>query len=178
MSKPKSKQHELAVAAFKRLGVKEPSVWAKHECGSDSAALVRAAFIKAVWREIPADDSDAWLTTMEEELRPRAERLLAGRGSKADLGAIVRQAKVNTLLSIVGVLDAGNADFVDLGRPVEWGMYEVLADEKPGRPLGSLHETLYSFDPTGRYLDPPSDKAGRAKTAKRGGTRKATSKKR
>ena len=119
---------------------------------------VRNAFLKTLWNEIPSDDSTVWRKQLGPQLAGRIDRLLSGQGAEADVLAIVRQANVNLLLSFVEVLDTGHPGQAGEASDTRWGLFEVDEADHPGRKLGTLHETVFGLDPTGRMAEPPDDR--------------------
>ncbi len=144
---------------FRELGARDPAWSAKAHARGD-AILARSVFARSLWDEIAKEGSDRWRKTLGwPAILTRIEKLLRGEGSEEDLSVVLRQASVNTLMSIVSVLDRGEAAdgrFGEIASGARWGLFEVDEDGKPLRPLESWQGLVRSMDPSERMAEPPT----------------------
>lgn len=144
---------------FRELGARDPAWSAKAHARGD-AILARSVFARSLWDEIANDGSDRWRKTLGwPAILTRIEKLLRGEGSEEDMSVVLRQASVNTLMSIVSVLDRGEAEegrFGEIASGARWGLFEVDEDGKPLRPLGSWQGLVRNMDPSERMAEPPT----------------------
>ena len=167
--KPMAAAGPKVEAAFQELGARDPAWSAKAHARGD-AILARTVFARSLWNEVADDGSDRWRKTLGwPGMMELIAKLLRGEGSDADLAVVLRQASVNVLMSVVGVLDRGEAEEGRYGGIVsraKWGLFEVDEEGAPLRPLESWHGLVRDLDPSGRMAEPPTEAPATPSNAK------------
>lgn len=150
-------------------------------------APAREAFLRLAWRQIIDDTAmrgdepawiEGWLRWARSQKQPQGgvgaaiERVLAAGADPADLTDVVRSMQCLLLVNLCDVLDAEGLDALRAEAKLpafEWRLFVTDVDGKPLHAIESLHESVYSYDPTGRDGEPrsPKPKQPRAKRSPR-----------
>ena len=173
---PDSSADEARLAAvFVALG--ETAADAKHlaqaEMREDQPALARSMFLRLAWKLIIDENAkvgrepawiEGWLRWARSQNEPQRgvaaalERLLARGIDPDDLTDVVRGMQFELLFNVCNLLDEeGRAELVaDIpdAPDIGWRLFEVDSEGRPTRVLEGLHESVGTYDPTGREGDP------------------------
>lgn len=143
---------------FRRLGAREPHLWARSQVEEQIPQLARFLFLRQTWRLVVAADDRAWLSENIAEadepggdLAPALGRLLAVGASERDLTAVVRVMQWRVLAGLCQLLDDPGhveAEVADIA----WRLFQVDESGLPIASLGGLIESVLATDPSGREM--------------------------
>jgi hypothetical protein len=156
------------IEIFRIAGAHDPEGWARSEATEDIAQLARYLFLRAAWRGVVSDGDTSWIDSYLKTphgpgacIVPALTRLLERGVDREDLTEVVRVMQWTVLDHVCQLLDDPSLAVDDLQMVPEladdkfgWGLFEADLDEKPGRPIGGLHESVLGTDPSGREMYP------------------------
>lgn len=141
---------------FRKLGARDPDVWARSQVDEQVPQLARFLFLRQAWKLVISVDDRSWLAENFAELGepggdlvPALKRLLATGASEGDLTAVVRVMQWRVLSGLCVLLDDPGeleAEVADIG----WRLFQVDENDRPIVPLGGLVESVLETDPSGR----------------------------
>jgi hypothetical protein len=149
---------------FEVAGAKDPQGWAKSEIDEGIPQLARFLFLRQAWRLVVADADVSWIDreiqySKEKPGLPGAglghslSRLVAAGASREDLSELARNVQFQLLHGLCYQLEDPSIEEPELNQ-VAWGLFEIDAEGKAGRPINGLHESVLETDPTGREMRP------------------------
>lgn len=160
MSKKSHREHLLErfpelqalVPYYESLGVAEPALWALSE-SSGEPTVATAALVHGLHREVAAAGDIGWLQQLSEgdlnieegpllrEAQQALDRLRESGVTHEMLMPLVRAAQAHAVNDIAAVVDMGPGILclpLPPGRETHWQLFEVDADEAPGKPLSGF----------------------------------------
>ena len=149
---------------FRIAGAPNPTEWAQSEVNEGIPQLARYLFLRQAWKGIIADGDVAWIQREIDHSQKRPgtpgtglglalERLTASGATTKDLSEVARTVQWQLLHSLCYLLSDPSIEEPDLKR-VGWALFEIDDEDRPGRPIGALHESVLETDPTGREMRP------------------------
>ncbi len=151
------------IEVFTRLGARDPESWADSETNEGIPQLARYLFLKGAWDAVVDPDDPSWIDrviaqTPIDSAAPYAgtahalRQLLADGADPASINEVVRGMQAELIFSLCYMLaDPGVVDGNDV---VSWALFELDAEDRPGREITGLHESVLETDPTGREMRP------------------------
>ena len=156
---------ESLTALFRKLGAREPELWAKSQLEERIPQLSRYLFLRQAWRLIVgADDDPGWIDSYirNAEAKPDAPysgsghalRSLRARGATdVELNELVRGIQAELLFGLCYLLEYPG-DVEPEARDIAWALFRLDEDGRPVEPIAGLHESVLETDPTGREARP------------------------
>jgi hypothetical protein len=156
-------EHAEILVALERLGAPEPESWAASEIDEGIPQLARFAFLKGAWQGVVDPEDTAWIDRLLSRTPTAADapfagtadalrRLLDGGVDRRYLHEVVRGMQAELVFHLCYLLDdPGIADGNDV---VAWALYELDDDDRPGREISGLHESVVETDPADRERRP------------------------
>ena len=176
------KSYEELLATFKKLGIKNPELYAKAEVDENLPTLAGYLFVRQAWRcGVIREDDPFWTglaaqdpgTQPEEPEHPNEacggfgaalNRIMNKGVDPQDLIEVIRDVQYEALFDFCKLLwDPG--DIEPEAKDVGWGLFEVDQEGNPLRPMHGLYESVLGLDPTGREMRPLT--AAQRRTQKR-----------
>ena len=152
-------------ALFRKLGAREPELWARSQLNEGIPQLQRFLFLRQAWSLIVREDDMDWIHGEITRAQRRPDGPYAGVGhalqrcvekgaSAQDLTDIVRGKQAELLHYFCYLL--GDPSFTEKElSDLQWGLFEIDMDGNPIPPgIGMLHESVLETDPTGREMRP------------------------
>lgn len=143
---------------FRKLGAREPHLWARSQVEEQLPQLARFLFLRQAWKLVVAADDRAWLSEniagADEpggDLAPALGRLLAAGTSERDLTTVVRVMQWRVLAGLCQLLD-DPGDVEAEVADIWWQLFQVDESGRPIASLGGLIESVLETDPTGREM--------------------------
>ena len=163
----KEQEIQTLAAHFRALGAHDPDGWARSQVEEGIPQYARFVFLRESWKSTIADGDTSWIdqkmAAAERQPRgpgagigPALTRLLAAGASREDITEVVRVMQWRLLERIACQLDdPGVVEYPSKDMPqVSWALFEIDANNKPLREIGSLHESVLDTDPTDREMRP------------------------
>jgi hypothetical protein len=146
---------------FRKLGARDPAVWARSQIEDGVPQLARFLFLRAAWNLVVDEGDRGWLTKAAHEridqpgggLAPALARLLEAGAQEHDLTTVVRVMQWRLLSGLCVLLD----DCPNLEPEVKhiaWRLFQVNNDGAPVAKIGGLIESVLETDPSGREMRP------------------------
>jgi len=129
---------------FASLGAPNPEDWAGSEIREGIAQLARFLVLRRLWQGA----MDGWRDRSQVEAVPAAKRLLDSGADFDDVSRAMRVAAYEATFGVLEVIDEGYDPESEEGLPM-WSLREMRDDVLTGRPVGGLHESFQSLDPSG-----------------------------
>ena len=87
---------------------------------------------------------------------PAVKRMLSKGVDRKDIVDLIRGMQWSLLYGLCYQLDdPGVVDFLDEAMPrVDWGLFLLDENGRPGEAIVGLHESVLEMDPTGREMSP------------------------
>ncbi len=153
-------ERELA-ALFQKLGVKDPTAWARSQIDENIPQLARFLFLKQAWKLVVNDNDSSWIREMRQvdsnkpggDAGPAITRLLAAGGQEDDLTTIVRVMQWRLLSGLCQLLDDPGNIGSEAGD-IAWRLFQVDESDHPVAVMAGLAESVLETDPTGREMRP------------------------
>jgi hypothetical protein len=149
---------------FRQLGADDPDAWASSEVNEGIPQLARFLFQKGAWDRIVSNDELSWIDRLIANVPPESNapfssaphsirRMLQAGVSYSDIASLVRSMQAEFLFELCYMM--GDSMSVNGNESlVGWGLVELDANNKPGRHMAGLHESVLVTDPTGRKVRP------------------------
>ncbi len=156
---------EKLTAIFRRLGARDPEVWAQSQVSEGINQLHRYLFLRQAWSQVIRDGDSTWIdASIAAAERGRDDpyagmghalkRLFAAGASRDDLTDVVRGMQAELLFQFCYLLEDPMIEEQDVGD-VGWVLVESDSEFRPtDRKIAGLHESVFETDPTGREMRP------------------------
>jgi hypothetical protein len=156
---------------LKRLGARNPEVWAASQVQEGINQTHRFLFLRQAWSHVVPDEGDDWIDRQinNSKLDPEApfagignalSRLTAEGALRSDITEVVRGMQAEFLFSLCYLLDDPSIEEDEVSE-VGWTLVETNKDFEPTkRAIAALHESVLDTDPTGREMRPRSALTG------------------
>lgn len=124
-------------------------------------------FLRGVWKYIPDEEETEWIERCSKE--EMSSKPLGDLGvilrEMIDKGitpkTIARLMKINAFQTAFGIMyhlgdpDASYEGFAEDCERISWGLFTIDKETHlPIEPIGGLHESILSLDPSGRGMRP------------------------
>lgn len=133
------------IERFRRAGCSEPESWARSEFEEGIPQYARFVFLRELWKMVAPKGSRDWLRHLElpnDDGKGGARRRLnESSASMDDLTELVRCAQAEVVRKVAFLLDGYPSDDGD-GEDFTWGLFEVDHEQRPGRAIDGLHESV------------------------------------
>ena len=139
---------ERLTALFEKLGARDPDDWARSQIEEGIPQLERFLFLRQARRQIVPADADVAAGHWQLQI-PEFEKLVGVGASPADLVALIRRVQRDLLFSLCFLMDDPGLEEVEL-EDMDWGLFKIDADGRPGVRINGLHESVIETDPEGR----------------------------
>jgi len=148
---------------FSSLGASDPESWAASEVNEGIPQLARYLFLKGAWEAVVDADDPTWIERVLEQtpvdsdapyagMAHALRRLLDDGADPAAIHEVVRGMQAESMFSFCYLL--ADPAVVDGNDVVSWALVEIDEQDRPGREIGGLHESVLETDPTGREMRP------------------------
>jgi hypothetical protein len=152
------KREDDLLRNFQAWGLPDAEAWTRSEIDEEIPQYARYVFLRGAWENIVASRATDWLAAdpgregTEDDVFRRGgqalERLLAAGAAPEDLTAVVRWMQFEAVFGVLYLLDdPGVLEYPTGAAPADWGLFEIGADDEPGRRIAGLYESFLSLDP-------------------------------
>jgi len=156
-------QQQLA-ALFRKLGARDPDVWARSQVEEGIPQLARYLFLRQAWRNVVPEHDPSWIASLirHSDAHPNdayagvghaLKRLRARGATDEELTDLVRGMQAELLFSFCYLLgDPGELEpeVADMA----WALVQIDQEGKVVHGIPGLHESVLEVDPTGREMRP------------------------
>lgn len=132
-------------ALFEELGARDADGWARSQIQEGIPQLARYLFLRQAWRNVIPADVGAAANHWHADA-PEFRKLLAAGVPLVDLVALVRKAQRSLLFSLCYLMDDPNIAEAEV-EAMDWGLFQIDADGRPGARISGLHESVLETDP-------------------------------
>ena len=149
---------------FRKLGAREPEIWASSQINEGINQLGRFLFLRQAWRKVIDDNDTSWIDREISESEKRLDEPFSGTGitlkriltngtDRRDIAELVRGMQVDLLFNICSLLD-DPGELEEEVADVSWCLVQMTNDGQVLTPIQALHESVLDTDPTGREMRP------------------------
>ena len=139
---------------FRSLGAEDPEGWASSQLKEGIPQLHRYAFLKALWERVDGRETDGWVAAardgrndLPDDAAAAALKRMRELGvSDEDVTSVVRAARAEQVFFVAHTIDDPMLALAGLGvdpeeAGIQWGLFALDEDGKPGVAVGGLHES-------------------------------------